>query len=133
MEIVSSTGLDGLPWPELLPDRSPVLVFPAHPARLPVPEDGWAGCDAARTFPAAPQPGWSAVMTGTRLTIHRPGGAIWFDGEITATREWHRRLRDQHTLLLITGAFTSAFDLRPAAAAGRLLLLTTPVGHTGNP
>jgi hypothetical protein len=29
--------------------------------------------------------------------------------------------------LLVTGPFTSVFDFQPAAAAGRLFLLTTPI------
>ncbi|MGW4697404.1 hypothetical protein ACWEO1_34075 [Kitasatospora cineracea] len=43
-----------------------------------------------------------------------------------------RRLRDQHTLLLITGPFTTPFDFRPAAQAGHLLQLTTPAHLHGD-
>ncbi|WP_107054465.1 hypothetical protein [Streptomyces sp. NRRL S-350] len=125
--MIGSTGSQGMPWPELLPDRSPVLVLPAHPARPLVLEDGWTDRDTARCHPAGPQPGWSAVMADARLIIHRPDGATWFDGEIAATREWRRRIREQRTLLLITGAFTGVFDFPDAAATGRLLLLTTPI------
>ncbi|MFD7416189.1 hypothetical protein [Kitasatospora purpeofusca] len=75
---------------------------------------------------AGPHPLWSAVLTGDWLTVHRPGGRVWFDGGITVTREWTRSVRAHRTLLLITGPFTGAFDFHSAAAAGRLLLLTTP-------
>ncbi|MEU9617325.1 hypothetical protein AB0D56_38335, partial [Streptomyces sp. NPDC048209] len=77
---------------------------------------------------AGPQPAWSASLADDdRLTIHRPGGLTWFDGHIAATREWRRRVRDHRTLLLITGPFTDVFDFQPAAAAGQLFLLTTPI------
>ncbi|MFE4995528.1 hypothetical protein [Streptomyces mirabilis] len=79
-----------------------------------------------------PHPGWSAALEDGRLTVHRPGGATWFDREIGADRHWRRRVRDHRTLLLVTGPFTSIFDLRPAAEAGRLFLLTTPVRLLGN-
>lgn len=127
MEAIVSTGLQGHPWPELLPDRRPVLVVPAAPGRLLVLEDGWADRDTATMLTVGPQPGWSAVLDGSRLTVHRPGGLAWFDGEIAVTREWRRRVRDHRTLLLITGPFTSVFDFQPAAAAGRLFLLTAPI------
>ncbi|MGW2546361.1 hypothetical protein ACWC5I_37205 [Kitasatospora sp. NPDC001574] len=49
---------------------------------------------------------------GTRGTARRPGGPTWLDGEITATREWRRAVRE-HRTLLITGP-----DLGPAARGG---------------
>ncbi|SDS50989.1 hypothetical protein SAMN05216371_0068 [Streptomyces sp. TLI_053] len=124
VEIIRGVGLCGLPWPELLPDRRPVLVAPEHPDRPLVLEDGWTDRD---TLTAGPQPGWSAVLAGMRLTIKRPGGENWFDGEIAGTREWRRRIHSQRTLLLITGPFAGVFDFHPAAAAGQLFLLTTAV------
>ncbi|MFB7669137.1 hypothetical protein ACFC1R_35360 [Kitasatospora sp. NPDC056138] len=130
METLDRTGLHGRPWPELLPDRRPVLVVPAAPARPLLLEDGWADRDTAPALAVGPQPDWSAVLTDSRLTIRRPGGLTWFDGEIAATREWRHRIRDARTLLLITGPFTSAFDFQPAAAAGRLFLLATRIRLT---
>ncbi|MGY0466959.1 hypothetical protein ACW14Y_42870 (plasmid) [Kitasatospora sp. cg17-2] len=127
MEIISGSGLLGGPWTELMPDLRPVLVLPADPGRPLVPGDGWTGHDTALMPAAGPHPLWSAVLTGHRLTVHRPGGQVWFDGGITVTREWTRSVRAHRTLLLITGPFTSAFDFHPAAAAGRLLLLSTPI------
>ncbi|WBP92167.1 hypothetical protein [Kitasatospora cathayae] len=98
------------------------------PGRLLVLEDGWADRDTATPGPAAgPDPTWSAVPADNWLTIRRPGGLTWFDGEIAATREWRRAVREHRTLLLITGPFTSVFDFQPAAAAGQLFLLTTPI------
>ncbi|MFJ4675960.1 hypothetical protein [Kitasatospora sp. NPDC088783] len=58
------------------------------------------------------------------LVVHRTGGAVWFEGEVAATREWRR-------LLLITGPFTSVFDFRPAAS-GRLFFLSTAVRLLGD-
>ncbi|WP_043463470.1 hypothetical protein [Kitasatospora sp. MBT66] len=128
MEMISGTGLGGHPWPELMPDRRPVLVVPAAPGRLLVLEDGWADRDTATPeLTAGPDPAWSAVLDDHRLTIHRPGGLTWFDGDIAATREWRRQVREHRTLLLITGPFTSVFDFRTTAAAGQLFLLTTPI------
>ncbi|MFE5586353.1 hypothetical protein [Kitasatospora sp. NPDC056531] len=132
MEMISSTGLGGQPWPELMPDRRPVLVVPAAPGRLLVLEDGWADRHTAPALAAGPQPTWSAVLAGARLTIHRPGGLTWFDGEIAATREWRRQVREHSTLLLITGPFTNVFDFQPTAAAGQLFLLTTPIRLASN-
>ncbi|MFE2729442.1 hypothetical protein [Kitasatospora sp. NPDC059327] len=126
MEIISGSG-PRRPWPELTRDHRPVLIVPADPGRPLVLEDGWADRDAAPATATGPNPAWSAVLGGYRLTIHRPGGRAWFDDEIATTREWRRSVLAHGTLLLITGLFTSVFDFRPAAAAGRLLLLSTPV------
>ncbi|MEU8512946.1 hypothetical protein AB0C76_15365 [Kitasatospora sp. NPDC048722] len=130
--MINGTGLHGGAWPELLHGRRPVLLVPADPGRPLLPEDGRAGRDTACPTTTGPRTGWSAVLTGTWLTIHRPGGALWFDAEIAATREWRRRIRDHRTLLLITGAFTGIFDFRLAATAGELLLLSTPVRLVGS-
>ncbi|MFE5586392.1 hypothetical protein [Kitasatospora sp. NPDC056531] len=124
MEMINSTRL-GHPWPELMPDRRPALVVPAGPGRLPLAEDGWAGRDDL-ALTTGPQAAWSTTLEDYRLTIRRPGGLTWFDGEIAATREWRNRVHDHGTLLLITGPFTSVFDFRPTAATGRLFLLTSP-------
>lgn len=127
MEMTSGTGLHGRPWPELTPDRRPVLVVPAFPGRLMILDDGWSH------HATDPRPAWSAVLDGHRLTLLRPGGQTWYDGEITTTHEWRRAVRAHTTLLLITGPFTSPHDLRTAATSGRLLLLTTPIHLTHNP
>ncbi|MFE9429104.1 hypothetical protein ACFYNO_39860 [Kitasatospora sp. NPDC006697] len=92
-----ATELRGEPWPELLPDQWPVLVVPAGPDRPVVPGDGWTG----RAPATCPNPGWSAVLAGSRLTIRRPGGQLWFDGPVAATRQWQRRVRDHRALLLV--------------------------------
>ncbi|WP_033258912.1 MULTISPECIES: hypothetical protein [Kitasatospora] len=126
MELISGAGLHSRPWPELMPDGRPALILPAAPDRPVIAQDGWADRTTAFDPAAGPQPGWSAVLDDYRLTLHRPGGTAWFDGEIGADRHWRRRLRDHRTLLLITGPFTGVFDFRPAAEAGRLSLLTTP-------
>ncbi|MEV7927132.1 MULTISPECIES: hypothetical protein [unclassified Kitasatospora] len=126
MEIISSTGL-GRPWPELMPDRRPALVVPAAPGRPLLAEDGWAPHDDVPALTTGQQCAWSTVLDGYRLTVRRPCGLTWFDGEIAATREWRNRVHVHGALLLISGPFTSVFDFRPVAAAGRLLLLTTPV------
>ncbi|MFE7527647.1 hypothetical protein ACFU7Y_18300 [Kitasatospora sp. NPDC057542] len=133
MEMISGTGLYGRPWPELMPGQRPVLVVPAVPGRPVLAEDGWAGRDTALDLAADPRPGWSAVLDDYRLTVRRPGGTAWFDGEITADRQWRRRIRDHRTLLLITGPFTSVLDFQPVAAAGRLFLLTTPIRLADGP
>ncbi|MER6302043.1 hypothetical protein ABT247_21130 [Kitasatospora sp. NPDC001539] len=127
MQLISRTGAESRPWPELMPDRRPVLVVPAAPTRLPVVDDGWADRDSAGPELATrPVPAWSAVLDDDdRLVIHRPGGVIWFDGRIAAGREWRRAIRTHRSLLLITGPFTSVLDFQHAAAAGRLSLLTT--------
>ncbi|MFH8387300.1 hypothetical protein ACH4E7_41410 [Kitasatospora sp. NPDC018058] len=114
-----------------MPDHRPALVIPADPGRRLLLEDGWAGHGTAPALAAAPQQAWSAVLAEVRLTVRRPGGLTWFDGEITATREWRRAVREHRTLLLITGPFTSVFDFRATAAAGRLLLLATPIRLAG--
>jgi hypothetical protein len=129
--MIGSTDPNGGPWPELMPDGRPVLVVPASPTSPVLAGDGWAGLDTLHRS-ADPQPGWSAVLDDYRLTLHRPGGALWFDGHVPADRHWRRRLRDHHTLLLITGPFTTPFDFRPAARAGHLLLLTTPAHLLGD-
>ncbi|MFF7458643.1 hypothetical protein [Kitasatospora sp. NPDC008115] len=121
MELIS-TGLYGAPWPELLPDLRPALVVPAAPDRLPQPGDGWA-----RHAPEDPDPAWSAVIEGLRLTVCRPGGRTWYDGDISAGREWQRATRTHGALLLITGPFTGPHDLRAAAGAGHLLLVAAPI------
>ncbi|MFJ7280193.1 hypothetical protein [Kitasatospora sp. NPDC098663] len=98
--------------------------------RLLVLEDGWADRGTAHALGVGPQPGWSAALVDSRLVIRRPGGLTWFDGEITATREWRRRVRDDRALLLITGSFLGVFDFPVAAAAGQLFLLSTPIQLT---
>ncbi|MFJ5231451.1 hypothetical protein ACIQBJ_16320 [Kitasatospora sp. NPDC088391] len=114
------------PWPELM-GRRPVLVAPAAPGRDVLAAEGWVD---RGSFPAGggggdgPAPGWSAVLTGRRLTVRRPAGELWFDGPVAADREWRRRVRDHGALLLITGPFTGPFDLRAAAEADSLRLLT---------
>ncbi|MGW2543151.1 hypothetical protein ACWC5I_20315 [Kitasatospora sp. NPDC001574] len=120
-----STGLDGRPWPEFL-DRRPALVTPAAPDRPLIPDEGWTDRHTARAL-TGPHPAWSAVLTGSHLAIHRPGGLPWFDGEIAAIREWRRAARDHRALLLVTGPFTNLFEFPAAATAGRLFLLATPV------
>ncbi|WP_328952661.1 hypothetical protein [Kitasatospora purpeofusca] len=87
MEIISGPGLKGRPWPELMPYHRAALVLPADPGRPLDPEDGWADRDTAPALATGPHRGWPAVPTGAWLTIHRPGGPAWFDGEIGATRE----------------------------------------------
>ncbi|MFD9061128.1 hypothetical protein ACFVZ3_06360 [Kitasatospora purpeofusca] len=126
MKTIGGPGLYW-PWPELMPDRRPVLVLPADPGRDLDPEEGWASRESAPVLTAASQVGWSATLNGYRLTIDRPGGQAWFDGEIAATREWSRSVRAHRLLLLVTGPFTSVLDFQTAAAAGLLLLLTTAV------
>ncbi|WP_043478259.1 hypothetical protein [Kitasatospora sp. MBT66] len=132
MEIVSDPG-PRRPWPELLSDHRPVLVLPADPGRLPVPEDGWADRDTAPAPGTDPNSGWSAVLDGYWLTVRRPSGTVWFDGETAATREWIRSVRAHGTLLLITGPFTNVFDFWPAAATGQLFFLTTPIRLADGP
>ncbi|MFE7565165.1 hypothetical protein [Kitasatospora sp. NPDC057500] len=125
---LTRTGLHGVPWPELLPDLRPALVVPAAPERLPHPGDGWT-----RHMPEAPDPAWTAHLDshldGHRLTVQRPGGHTWYDGHLTAGREWHRATRTHRALLLITGPFSGPHDLPTAAAHGHLLLLSTPIRH----
>ncbi|MBD0671658.1 hypothetical protein [Streptomyces sp. CBMA156] len=125
MEMISGTGL-GRPWPELMLDRRPALIVPAAPTRPLLAEDGWAGRDDL-ALAAGPQSAWSTVLAGCRLTVRRPGGLVWFDGEVAATREWRQRVHGHGALLLVTGPFTGVFDFRSAAEAGRLFLLTAPV------
>ncbi|MFJ8478416.1 hypothetical protein [Kitasatospora sp. NPDC094011] len=129
MEIISSLG-PARPWPELMPGHRPALVLPADPDRPLVPEEGWTDRPSLAT---GPHPGWSAVLADYQLTIHRPSGPAWFDGEISATREWWGAARAQGTLLLITGPFTNVFDFQAATAAGRLSLLTIPIRLTIGP
>ncbi|MFJ1757885.1 hypothetical protein [Kitasatospora sp. NPDC088134] len=112
------------PWPELTRDQRPVLVLPFDPARPAPPGSGWTR--AGGGVPA-PQPGWSAAFDGVRLLVRGPDGAAWFDGPVGATRAWARAVRTHRTLLLVTGDFTTAFDLRGAAERGALLLLAVPV------
>jgi hypothetical protein len=121
-----STGFDGRPWPEFVADRRPALVVPAAADRVLLPEDGWADRHTALAL-AEPNEAWSAVLAGSHLAIHCPGGLPWFDGEIAATREWRRAIRDHRALLLITGPFTTVFEFPAAATAGQLFLLATPI------
>jgi hypothetical protein len=118
---VAGGAPESVPWPEFLAGR-PVLVVPAAPGRAPVPEDGWtdAGTALALTHPRA---GWSAVLKGRCLSLRRPGGEAWFEGEVAATRDWRRSLRTHRSVLLVTGPFANPFELPAAAAAGRLVVL----------
>ncbi|MFK0192817.1 hypothetical protein [Kitasatospora sp. NPDC090308] len=125
-------GLHGRPWPELMPDQSPVLVVPSDPGRPVLAADGWADRDSALSRSADAHPGWCADLEGHHLVVCRTGGALWFEGEVAATREWRRRVRDRRRLLLVTGPFTSVFDFRPAAASGRLFFLSTAVRLLGD-
>ncbi|MBO1419514.1 hypothetical protein [Streptomyces sp. FH025] len=122
MEIVVSAGIAGGAWPELMPDRRPVLVVPAAVANPVVAEEGWVR--DAGALEQDPAPGWSIAADPPHLTVRRPAGEPWFDGRITAGREWWRALRAYETLLVVTGPFTGVLDFRPAAAAGALALLT---------
>ncbi|RPE27950.1 hypothetical protein [Kitasatospora cineracea] len=136
MEMIGSTGLHREPWPERMSDGRPALILPQTPDRQVLVADGWVGLKTIRHCADAAteaHPGWSAVLDDYRLTLHRPDGTLWFDGHVAADRHWRRRLRDHHTLLLITGPFTTPFDFRPAAQAGHLLLLTTPARLLGGP
>ncbi|GLW54732.1 hypothetical protein [Kitasatospora phosalacinea] len=110
------------PWPELLADRRPVLVVPLAPERLASAADGWGGAGE----PPRLQEGWSAAFDGARLVVTRPDGTAWYDGPLAAARDWARAVRAHRTLLIVTGPFTAPFDLHPAAAAGRLSVLTVP-------
>ncbi|WP_093858192.1 hypothetical protein [Streptomyces sp. TLI_053] len=126
---LTGTGLRGSPWPELLPDRRPVLVVPAMAGPAVLSGEGWTahvpGCD--------PAPGWSAVLDGQQLAVHRPGGRPWYEGPVAAGRQWQRALRAHRTLLLVTGPFAGVLDFRAAAATGRLLLLTVAARLTDPP
>ncbi|MFJ4674092.1 hypothetical protein [Kitasatospora purpeofusca] len=117
---LTGTGLRGSPWPELLPDRRPVLVVPAVATSSALAAEGWTahlpGYDTA--------PRWSAAFDGHRLAVHRPDGHPWYDGPVTAGRQWYRAIRSHHTLLLVTGPFTGLLDFKAVAASGQLLLLT---------
>ncbi|MFJ9448312.1 hypothetical protein ACIRRH_41850 [Kitasatospora sp. NPDC101235] len=129
MEItIAGTGLAGGAWPELLPDRRPVLVVPAPAAPPPHPADGWTR-EAAHPHDT-PHPGWAATATPPHLTIHQPTGQPWYDAPLTAGREWWRALRTHEVLLLVTGPFTNVFDFRRAAEAGALALLTVDTVFT---
>ncbi|MFD5433491.1 hypothetical protein ACFWJ4_15230 [Kitasatospora sp. NPDC127067] len=70
-----------------------------------------------------PAPGWTAIANRPDLTVRRPDSGAWFEGQVTAGREWWRALRTYEVLLLVTGPFAGVFDFRPAAAAGNLALL----------
>ncbi|MEV4558182.1 hypothetical protein AB0K51_14485 [Kitasatospora sp. NPDC049285] len=123
MEITgSSSGRAWEPWPELMAGHRPVLVAPSDPARPAHAGEGWGGDNALPQL----REDWSAAYDGTRLTVHRLGRAAWYDGPLSAGREWARALRSHRTLLLLTGPFTSPFDFPAAAAEGRLLLLAVP-------
>ncbi|MFB6889803.1 hypothetical protein ACFCX4_10870 [Kitasatospora sp. NPDC056327] len=124
---LAGTGLCDGPWPELLPDLRPVLVVPAAPGRSCDPRDGWS----AQAPGGGPHPGWSAVLDGNRLTVHRPGQQPWYDGEVAVGREWRRAVRVHRVLLLVTGPFSGVTDFGAAAGAGRLFLLTVPVRLDG--
>ncbi|MEV0193125.1 hypothetical protein AB0I39_31915 [Kitasatospora purpeofusca] len=131
MEIVAGAGYGCGAWPELTADRRPVLLVPAAKARPVLVEDGWdRDPGVLERLPAA---GWSALAGAPGLTVRGPDGRVWFDRPVTAGREWWRALRTHEVLLLVTGPFTGVLDLRPAAAAGRLFLLTTPVHTTHGP
>ncbi|MFD0561063.1 hypothetical protein ACFQ2M_02750 [Kitasatospora saccharophila] len=110
------------PWAELMADHRPVLVAPAAPGRPAPAGDGWSGPGA----PPELRRDWSAAFDGTRLVVTRPDGQPWYDGPLTAAREWARALRAHGTLVIVTGPFTAPADLRPAAAGGRLSTLAVP-------
>ncbi|MFE6866138.1 hypothetical protein ACFVFS_06245 [Kitasatospora sp. NPDC057692] len=131
MEIIAGAGLAGRAWPELLPDRRPALVVPAWAAGPAVAGEGWSR--QAGGLEDGPAPGWSAAAAPPRLTVRRPAGQPWFDARVTAGREWWRALRAHGALLLVTGPFTDVFDLRPAAEAGALTLLTVDAAFTSGP
>ncbi|MFE7526119.1 hypothetical protein ACFU7Y_10380 [Kitasatospora sp. NPDC057542] len=131
MEIVAGAGLVGGVWPELMPGQCPVLVVPDAARRPVTAEEGWAR--DAGVLERDPAPGWSATASPPCLTVRRPDGEAWFDGELAAGREWWRALRAHEVLLLVTGPFTSVFDFRPAAAAGNLTLLAVRARTTTNP
>ncbi|RAJ29676.1 hypothetical protein K353_06564 [Kitasatospora sp. SolWspMP-SS2h] len=133
MEPIISTA-DGVwpPWPELMPGHRPVLVAPADPARPTPSAEGWRGAEGGgpRLEEGWSEEGWSALFDGRHLAVRRPCGTPWYDGPLAATREWTRAARTHHTLLIVTGQFTTAFDFPPAAAAGRLLTLAVPIRLT---
>ncbi|MFJ4681640.1 hypothetical protein [Kitasatospora sp. NPDC088783] len=150
--IISTAGKAWPPWPELMPGHRPVLVAPADPTRPTPSTEGWRGPEDHNPQPEEDHPekdhpeenrpeenrpeegwseeGWSALFDGRHLTVRRPCGTPWYDGPLTATREWTRAARTHHTLLIVTGHFTTAFDFPPAAATGQLLTLTIPIRLT---
>ncbi|MFJ4674104.1 hypothetical protein [Kitasatospora purpeofusca] len=105
--------------------------MPAAKARPVTVAEGWARDPGV--LKGLPTPGWSALADAPGLTVHGPDGRVWFDRPVSAGREWWRALRTREVLLLVTGPFTGVLDFRPAAAAGRLFLLTTPVRTTHSP
>ncbi|MFJ6623196.1 hypothetical protein ACIQOW_37220 [Kitasatospora sp. NPDC091335] len=125
---MAGTGLAGGAWPELMPGRCPVLVVPAAAGRPVVPGEGWAR--DAGVLEEEPAPGWSAVAARPGLTVCRPDGGVWFDGEVGAGREWWRAVRAYGVLLVVTGPFTGVFDFRSVAAAGQLALLAVRARST---
>ncbi|MFE7524580.1 hypothetical protein ACFU7Y_02515 [Kitasatospora sp. NPDC057542] len=86
MEIMAGTGLVGRAWPELVPGRCPVLVVPNAVGRPVAAGEGWA--HDAGVLERDPAPGWSATASPPCLTVRRPDGEAWFDGELAAGREW---------------------------------------------
>ncbi|MCX4755166.1 hypothetical protein [Kitasatospora purpeofusca] len=126
---LTGTGLCGSPWPELLPDRRPVLVVPAMAGPAVPAGEGWT----AHPPGYDPTPGWTAVLDGQHLTVRRPGGQPWYKGPVAAGRQWQRAIRTHRTLLLVTGPFTGVLDFRAAAATGELLLLTVAARLTETP
>ncbi|MGY0466763.1 hypothetical protein ACW14Y_41885 (plasmid) [Kitasatospora sp. cg17-2] len=126
---LTGTGLCGSPWPELLPDRRPVLVVPAAAASPVVAGEDWTAHPPGHD----PAPGWSAVLDGQHLTVRRSGGYPWFEGSVAVGRQWQRAIRAHRTLLLVTGPFTGVLDFRAAADSGGLLLLTVAARLTETP
>ncbi|MFJ1757892.1 hypothetical protein [Kitasatospora sp. NPDC088134] len=121
------------PWPDLTREHRPVLVVPFDRGRPVLAADGWTGSDRwvePRRSPAGPVR-WFAVLDGPRLTVRRPGGVLWFDGPVAATREWRRAVRHWQCLTLLTGPFRSPFEL--AAAPGRSLRLVAATARLAVP
>lgn len=120
-------------WPELFAGR-PVILYSWHPAASPLlTGDGWAGPHEPDQW-ELPHPGWSAALDGPagHLVVHRPGGALWFDGPFAATREWRRAARNHRAVLQVTGPFTNPLEFPEIARRGELDLVASPLTLVGD-
>lgn len=117
------------PWPELVHQRA-ALVMPlgAAPAEDGFDAgDGWARQQDGPESLATPAAGWSVLLDTPLVTVQRPGGQVWWKGDVLVGRDWRRAARTHEAVLLVAGPFAHPAQFPAAAAAGVLRLLVAAV------
>jgi hypothetical protein len=108
-------------WPEFFRDQ-PTVLFPGCAGSA-----DWPGPEADLRVDRD----WSAVLDGQALVVTAPGGRLWFEGLLPATRQWRRAARTRGTVLQVCGAFVHPAQVPAYAAAGALQVLAVPFTLVG--